>query len=68
MIFEKVYRLRLNYKSGNYMEIDTTEYSVSPSKISFTAAKNSYTALHINYDEVESVWLVKVRTRLAGFN
>lgn len=68
MIFEPVYKLRVIYKNGYTIDFEVTEYSISPTKITWTNASEKFRPLNMNYDEVASVWKVGQRKRLKFFS
>jgi hypothetical protein len=67
MIFENVFKLRVIYKSGYAIDFEVTEYEIGPSSAKWTSANDSFRPIHMNYDEVASVWKVGQHKRLKKF-
>jgi hypothetical protein len=68
MFFEKVFKLRVIYKSGYAIDFEVTEYEISKSSVKWVSANPKQVCpLLMNYDEVASVWKVGQRLRLKFF-
>ena len=67
MLFQKVFVLRVIYKSGYAIDFEVTEYEISPSIAKWVSANDDFRPIHLNYDEVASVWKVGQRLRLKFF-
>lgn len=67
MLFETVFRIRVNYKSGISEEFDVTECELNSQEMSWKTA-GVVRPLRLNYDEVESVWQLSAKRRLKFFN
>ena len=64
MLFQKVFTLRVIYKSGYAIDFEVTEYEIGPSSAKWVSANDEFRPIHLNYDEVASVWKVGQRLRL----
>lgn len=58
MRFQKIFKLRVIYKSGYSIDFWVTEYEIGPNKASWVSANNSFRPINMNYDEVASIWMV----------
>jgi hypothetical protein len=67
MLFEKVFKLRVIYKSGYAIDFEVTEYEIGPSSAKWVSAIEKKRPIQLNYDEVASVWKVGQRLRLKFF-
>jgi hypothetical protein len=68
MKFETVFKLRVIYKSGYAIDFEVTEYTISSDSAKWTNACEKHRPIHMNYDEVASIWKVGQRRRLKFFN
>lgn len=59
----EVYKVRVNYKSGIQEEFECTDCTVTQHSIQWVAY-GCTGPLHLNYEEVESVWRLSKRTVL----
>jgi hypothetical protein len=67
MQFQKIFKLRVIYKSGYAIDFEVTEYEINASRMSWVSADVNTRPLHLNYDEVSAVWKVGERSRLKFF-
>lgn len=67
-MFETVFKLRVIYKNGYAIDFEVTEYEIGPRSASWTNANHKFRPIHMNYDEVASVWKVGERKRLKFFS
>lgn len=61
---EKIYMVRVIYKSGKTQDFEVKSLTVTPDKIEWESV-NDCRPVKIGFDEIAAVWQVGIRRRIA---